>query len=137
MIHLGENTSSRIISKGITAGPLQQHLPRLGLRAPQGRRRPHPRQLRLPADRQPLRRAHRTLHREPATASAAKFEHEATTSRISEDQLFYCHAARASAQEATVLLVNGFVKDVLQQLPMEFAVEAAEAHRGEPEGSVG
>ena len=52
------------------------------------------------------------------------FEHEATTSKISEDKLFYCMQRGLSAEEATALIVNGFVKDVLQQLPMEFAVEA-------------
>ena len=59
-----------------------------------------------------------------AKNSSAVFEHEATTSKISEDMLFYCRQRGMSAEEATALVVNGFVKDVLQQLPMEFAVEA-------------
>ena len=59
-----------------------------------------------------------------AKNSSAVFEHEATTSKISEDMLFYCRQRGLSAEEAAALVVNGFVKDVLQQLPMEFAVEA-------------
>ena len=59
-----------------------------------------------------------------AKNSSAVFEHEATTSKISEDMLFYCRQRGLSQEEAVALVVNGFVKDVLQQLPMEFAVEA-------------
>ena len=65
------------------------------------------------------------------------FEHEATTSKISEDQLFYCQARGLSAEEATAVIVNGFVKDVLQHLPMEFAVEAQKLIAISLEGSVG
>jgi len=67
----------------------------------------------------------------------AKTEHEATTSKIAEDQLFYCRQRGLSAEEATALIVNGFVKDVLQQLPMEFAVEAQKLISISLEGSVG
>ena len=59
-----------------------------------------------------------------AKNSSTVFEHEATTSKISDEMLFYCRQRGLSAEEATALVVNGFVKDVLQQLPMEFAVEA-------------
>ena len=68
---------------------------------------------------------------------SAIFEHEATTSKISDDQLFYCMQRGLSAEEATALIVNGFVRDVLQQLPMEFAVEAQKLISVSLEGSVG
>jgi Fe-S cluster assembly protein SufB len=72
-----------------------------------------------------------------ARNGSAQFEHEATTTRLSDDQLFYCPAARLSQEEAVALLVNGFVKDVLQKLPMEFAVEAQKLVAISLEGSVG
>ena len=65
------------------------------------------------------------------------FEHEATTSKIGEDQLFYCQQRGLSEEEAVALIVNGFVKEVLQQLPMEFAVEAQKLITISLEGSVG
>jgi Fe-S cluster assembly protein SufB len=80
--------------------------------------------------------AHTVPYIESKNASAV-FEHEATTSKISEDQLFYCLQRGLSAEEATALIVNGFVKDVLQQLPMEFAVEAQKLISISLEGSVG
>jgi len=81
-----------------------------------------------------MRRPYGALHRieKPST----QFEHEATTSKISEDQLFYCMQRGLSAEEATALIVNGFVRDVLQQLPMEFAVEAQKLIAISLEGSV-
>ena len=72
-----------------------------------------------------------------AKNSSAQFEHEATTSKISDDQLFYCMQRGLEAEEATALIVNGFVRDVLQQLPMEFAVEAQKLIAISLEGSVG
>jgi Fe-S cluster assembly protein SufB len=72
-----------------------------------------------------------------AKNSSATFEHEATTSKISEDVLFYCIQRGLSPEEAVGLVVNGFVKDVLQQLPMEFAVEAQKLISISLEGSVG
>ena len=69
--------------------------------------------------------------------ASAVFEHEATTSKISEDQLFYCLQRGLDAEEAVALIVNGFVKDVLQTLPMEFAVEAQKLIAISLEGSVG
>jgi Fe-S cluster assembly protein SufB len=72
-----------------------------------------------------------------ANNASAVFEHEATTSKISEDQLFYCKSRGLGDEEATALIVNGFVKDVLQQLPMEFAVEAQKLIGVSLEGSVG
>jgi Fe-S cluster assembly protein SufB len=80
--------------------------------------------------------AHTVPYIEANTASAV-FEHEATTSKISEDQLFYCMQRGLTAEEGTALIVNGFVKDVLQQLPMEFAVEAQKLISISLEGSVG
>ena len=80
--------------------------------------------------------AHTVPYIEAKNASAV-FEHEATTSKISEDQLFYCLQRGLSAEEATALIVNGFVRDVLQQLPMEFAVEAQKLIAISLEGSVG
>ena len=71
-----------------------------------------------------------------AKNSSAVFEHEATTSKISEDMLFYCRQRGLSADDATALVVNGFVKDVLQHLPMEFAVEA-QTHFDQPGGKRG
>jgi Fe-S cluster assembly protein SufB len=64
-------------------------------------------------------------------------EHEATTSKVSEEQMFYCLSRGLSAEEAMALIVNGFVRDVLQQLPMEFAVEAQKLISISLEGSVG
>ena len=136
MLHLGKNTTSRIISKGIAAGHSQQHLSRTGHGAPPRHGRAQFHQLRLAADRRPVRRAHGALYRGRRIPSAV-FEHEATTSKISEDMLFYCRQRGLSAEEATALVVNGFVKDVLQQLPMEFAVEAQKLISVSLEGSVG
>jgi Fe-S cluster assembly protein SufB len=72
-----------------------------------------------------------------AKNASALFEHEATTSKISDEQLFYVMQRGLSAEEATALIVNGFVRDVLQQLPMEFAVEAQKLIAISLEGSVG
>ena len=69
--------------------------------------------------------------------ASATFEHEATTSKISDDMLFYCVQRGLSEEEAVALVVNGFVRDVLQQLPMEFAVEAQKLIAISLEGSVG
>ena len=80
--------------------------------------------------------AHTVPYIEAKNASA-QFEHEATTSKISEDQLFYCLARGIPEEEAIALIVNGFVKDVIQQLPMEFAVEAQKLIGISLEGSVG
>jgi Fe-S cluster assembly protein SufB len=72
-----------------------------------------------------------------AKNSGVTFEHEATTSKISDDMLFYCRSRGLSDEEAVALVVNGFVKDVIQQLPMEFAVEAQKLIGISLEGSVG
>jgi Fe-S cluster assembly protein SufB len=101
-----------------------QHLSRPGLGPPQGGKNARNfTQCDSPADRQSVRCAHRALHRGEERRRRS-FEHEATTSKISDDQLFYCLARGIPEEEAVALIVNGFVKDVIQQLPMEFMVEA-------------
>ena len=135
MIHLGRNTTSRIISKGISAGRSQNTYRGLvsAHRKAGGARNFTNCDSLLIGDRCG---AHTVPYIESKNASAV-FEHEATTSKISEDQLFYCQQRGLSAEDATALIVNGFVKDVLQQLPMEFAVEAQKLISISLEGSVG
>jgi Fe-S cluster assembly protein SufB len=135
MIHLGKNTTSRIISKGIAAGRSNntyRGLVSAHRRATGARNFTNCDSL--------LIGHHCGAHTVPyieAKNSSAVFEHEATTSKISEDVLFYCRQRGLSAEEATALVVNGFVKDVLQHLPMEFAVEAQKLISISLEGSVG
>jgi len=135
MIHLGKNTKSRIISKGIAAGRSDNTYRGLvsAHRKASGARNFTNCDSLLIGDKCG---AHTVPYIESKNASAV-FEHEATTSKISEDQLFYCLQRGLSAEEATALIVNGFVKDVLQQLPMEFAVEAQKLISISLEGSVG
>ena len=120
--------------QGHRGGPLEQHLsrPRLGPSQGTGARNFTNCDSLLIGEKCG---AHRALYREQE--SSAIFEHEATTSKISEDQLFDRQQRGLSAEEATALIVNGFVKDVLQQLPMEFAVEAQKLISVSLEGSVG
>jgi Fe-S cluster assembly protein SufB len=135
MIHLGKNTTSRVISKGIAAGNSQNtyrgqissHRKATG-----ARNFTNCDSLLIGNDCG----AHTVPYIEARNPST-QFEHEATTSKISEDQLFYCMQRGLSAEEATALIVNGFVRDVLQQLPMEFAVEAQKLIAVSLEGSVG
>ena len=135
MLHLGKNTTSRIISKGIAAGKSDNTYRGLvsAHRKATGARNFTNCDSLLIGDRCG---AHTVPYIE-AKNSSAVFEHEATTSKISEDMLFYCRQRGMSAEEATALVVNGFVKDVLQQLPMEFAVEAQKLISISLEGSVG
>lgn len=135
MIHLGKNTTSRIISKGISAGHSQntyRGLVSANRKAENARNFTNCDSLLIGENCG----AHTVPYIEAKTASAV-FEHEATTSKISEDQLFYCRQRGLSDEEATALIVNGFVRDVLQQLPMEFAVEAQKLIAISLEGSVG
>ena len=135
MIHLGKNTTSRIISKGIAAGRSNntyRGLVSAHRRATGARNFTNCDSL-LIGDKCG---AHTVPYIEAKNASAL-FEHEATTSKISEEMLFYCQQRGMSAEEATALVVNGFVKDVLQHLPMEFAVEAQKLISISLEGSVG
>jgi Fe-S cluster assembly protein SufB len=135
MIHLGKNTTSRIISKGIAAGRSEntyRGLVSAHRKATGARNFTNCDSLLIGNECG----AHTVPYIESKNASAV-FEHEATTSKISEDQMFYCQQRGLSEEEATALIVNGFVKDVLQQLPMEFAVEAQKLISISLEGSVG
>src|SRR5216684_5411621 len=135
MLHIGNNTSSRIISKGIAAGKSNNTYRGLvtAHRKATGARNFTACDSLLIGDKCG---AHTVPYIE-AKNSSALFEHEATTSKISEDVLFYCTQRGLSQEEAVGLVVNGFVKDVLQQLPMEFAVEAQKLISISLEGSVG
>jgi Fe-S cluster assembly protein SufB len=135
MIHLGKNTSSRIISKGISAG--QSNNTYRGQvsahrKATNARNFTQCDSLLIGNDCG----AHTVPYIEAKNATA-QFEHEATTSKISEDQLFYVMQRGIPEEEAIALIVNGFVKDVIQELPMEFAVEAQKLIGISLEGSVG
>ena len=135
MIHLGKNTSSRIISKGISAGRADQTyrgLVRMGPKAEGARNYTQCDSL-LIGDKCG---AHTIPYIETKNNSSV-VEHEATTSKISEDQLFYLRQRGISEEDAVALVVNGFCRDVLQQLPMEFAVEAQKLVGISLEGSVG
>jgi Fe-S cluster assembly protein SufB len=135
MIHLGANSSSRIISKGIAAGRSQntyRGLVSAHRKARNVRNFTNCDSL-LIGDKCG---AHTVPYIEAKNASA-HFEHEATTSRISDDTLFYCRQRGLSEEEAVALIVNGFVRDVLQQLPMEFMAETQKLIGVSLEGSVG
>jgi len=135
MIHLGRDTSSRIISKGIAAGHSNntyRGLVSAHRRAANARNFTNCDSL-LIGDKCG---AHTVPYIEAKNASAT-FEHEATTSKISDDQLFYCLSRGLSAEEAVALIVNGFVRDVLQHLPMEFMAETQKLISISLEGSVG
>jgi Fe-S cluster assembly protein SufB len=135
MVHLGRNTSSRIISKGIAAGRSDNTYRGLvsAHRKATGARNFTNCDSLLIGDKCG---AHTVPYIEAKNPSA-HFEHEATTSKISEDMLFYCMQRGLSSEESVALVVNGFVRDVLQQLPMEFAVEAQKLISISLEGSVG
>jgi Fe-S cluster assembly protein SufB len=135
MIHIGKNTRSRIISKGISAGHADQTyrgLVRIQ-RGANGARNYTQCDSLLIGDKCG---AHTIPYIESQNPSA-QVEHEATTSRIGEDQLFYCRQRGMDEEEAVALIVNGFCKEVLQTLPMEFAVEAQKLVGISLEGSVG
>ncbi len=135
MIHLGKNTSSRIISKGISAGRSNQTyrgLVSAHAKATNARNFTQCDSLLIG----PNCGAHTVPYIENNCMSAV-FEHEATTTKLGEDQLFYCRQRGLNEESATALLVNGFVRDVMQKLPMEFAVEAQKLVAISLEGSVG
>ena len=135
MIHLGKNTRSRIVSKGISAGKAQntyRGLVSVHPKAENARNHTQCDSLLIGSKCG----AHTVPYIESRCASA-KVEHEATTSKIGDDQLFYCQARGIGTEEAVALIVNGFCRDVLQQLPMEFAVEAQKLVGISLEGSVG
>ncbi|MEX0956254.1 MAG: Fe-S cluster assembly protein SufB [Rhizobiaceae bacterium] len=135
MIHLGKNTVSRIISKGISAGKSNNTYRgqvSVHRKAENARNFTNCDSLLIGNDCG----AHTVPYIEAKNASA-KLEHEATTSKISDDQLFYVMQRGVPEEEAIALIVNGFVKDVIQKLPMEFAVEAQKLIGISLEGSVG
>jgi len=135
MIHIGKNTKSTIISKGISAGKAQntyRGLVKVGKGAEKARNYTQCDSL-LVGDKCG---AHTFPYVEVKTPSA-QVEHEATTSKISEDQLFFCQQRGLSAEDAVSMIVNGFCKEVFKELPMEFAVEAQALLGISLEGSVG
>jgi len=135
MVHLGPNTRSRIISKGVSAGRSVNTYRGLVSAHPKAKGARNFTQcdsLLIGKDC-----AAHTVPYIEARNGSAQFEHEATTTRLSEDQLFYAMQRGLSQEEAVALLVGGFVRDVLQQLPMEFAVEAQKLVAISLEGSVG
>ena len=135
MIHLGNNTKSRIISKGISAGKAQntyRGLVKVMKNAKNSRNYTQCDSL-LIGDKCG---AHTVPYIENKNFKS-KIEHEATTSKISDDQLFYCRQRGISEEDAVALIVNGFCKQVLQELPMEFALEAQQLVGISLEGSVG
>ena len=135
MIHLGRNTRSRIVSKGVSAGRGEQTyrgLVRIARKAEGARNYTQCDSL-LIGD---TCGAHTVPYIESGNRSAI-VEHEATTSRISEDQLFYCRQRGIGEEEAVALVVNGFCREVMQHLPMEFAIEAQKLVGISLEGSVG
>ena len=135
MIHLGKNTRSRIISKGISAGKAQntyRGLVSVHPKAVNARNYTQCDSLLIGGECG----AHTVPYIEARNPSA-RIEHEATTSKIADDQLFYCRQRGIDQEEAVALIVNGFCKEVLQQLPMEFAVEAQKLVGISLEGSVG
>lgn len=135
MIHIGRNTRSRIVSKGISAGRSQNSyrgLVKVGAKADNARNYSQCDSL-LIGDKCG---AH-TFPRIDCRNSTAVLEHEATTSKISEEQLFYCNQRGLATEEAVGLIVNGYAKEVLAKLPMEFAIEAQKLLSISLEGSVG
>lgn len=135
MIHLGKNTKSTIISKGISAGKSQNSyrgLVQISPRAENARNFSQCDSLLMGN----ACGAHTFPYIENKNASA-KIEHEATTSKIGEDQIFYCNQRGIDTEKAIALIVNGFSKEVLNKLPMEFAVEAQKLLEISLEGSVG
>ena len=135
MIHMGRNTKSRIVSKGIAAGrsdSTYRGLVRIQPKAEGARNHTQCDSLLIGAECG----AHTVPYIESRNPTA-RVEHEATTSKISEDQLFYCRQRGIDEEDAVALIVNGFCREVLQELPMEFAVEAQKLVAISLEGSVG
>jgi len=135
MIHLGKNTSSKIIAKGISAGKSQstyRGLVKVMPNAEGSRNYTQCDSLLIGKECG----AH-TIPYIESRNKTARIEHEATTSKIADDQLFYCRQRGISVEDAVALIVNGFCRDVMQELPMEFAVEAQKLVGISLEGSVG
>ena len=135
MIHLGRNTRSTVVSKGISAGNGEQTyrgLVRISQRAAGARNHTQCDSL-LIGDRS----AAHTIPYIEVKNPTAQMEHEATTSKIGDDQLFYCRSRGLSEEDAVSMIVNGFCKEVFRELPMEFAVEAQKLLSISLEGAVG
>jgi len=135
MVHIGKNTRSRIISKGISAGESNNSyrgLVKIGARAEGARNFSQCDSMLVGAKCGANTFPYIQVHN-----NTAKVEHEATTSKIGEDQLFYLAQRGIGAEEAVSMIINGFCRDVFQQLPMEFAVEATKLLGLKLEGSVG
>jgi Fe-S cluster assembly protein SufB len=135
MIHIGRNTRSRIVSKGISAGRSNNSyrgLVKIGPKAEGARNNSQCDSMLIGSDC-----GANTFPYLQVQNPSAKVEHEATTSKIGEDQLFYFASRGVGAEEAVSMIINGFCKDVFQQLPMEFAVEATKLLGLKLEGSVG
>ena len=135
MIHIGRNTRSTIVSKGISAGLSENSyrgLVKVGQRADNARNYSQCDSLLLGSRCGAHTFPYMDIHNETAIV-----EHEATTSKISEDQLFYCNQRGINTEDAVGLIVNGYAKEVLNKLPMEFAVEAQKLLSVSLEGSVG
>jgi Fe-S cluster assembly protein SufB len=135
MTHIGRNTSSTIISKGISTGQAQNTYRGLVkvLRSAEGARNFTQCDSLLIGDRCG---AH-TMPTVEVKNPTAQVEHEAYTSKISEDQLFYCRQRGISAEDAVSMIVHGFCRDVFKELPMEYVVEARNLLSLKLEGSVG
>jgi Fe-S cluster assembly protein SufB len=135
MIHLGKNTKSRIISKGISAGKSSntyRGLVSFHKKAKNAKNFTQCDSLLVGSECKA-----NTIPLTENSSNSSSIEHEATTSKISDEQLFYCMQRGLDAEEAQSLIVNGFCKEVLQKLPMEFAVEAQKLVSISLEGSVG
>jgi Fe-S cluster assembly protein SufB len=135
MLHIGKNTKSTIVSKGISAGHGQNSyrgLVKVAAGAENARNYTQCDSLLMGQ----LCGAHTFPYMEVKNPSAI-VEHEATTSKISDDQMFYCRSRGISQEDAVNMIVNGFCKDVFKELPMEFAVEAQRLLAVTLEGAVG
>jgi Fe-S cluster assembly protein SufB len=135
MIHIGRNTRSTIVSKGISAGHgsnAYRGLVRIGPRAENARNHTQCDSLLIGS-----RSAAHTFPYIEVRNPSAKMEHEATTSKIGDDQLFYCRSRGLSEEDAVSMIVNGFCKEVFRELPMEFAAEANKLLSVSLEGAVG
>ena len=135
MIHLGKNTKSRIVSKGISAGKSQNSyrgLVHIAKDTGNARNFSQCDSLLLSSECG----AHTFPYMNSQNPSAV-IEHEATTSKINEEQLFYCNQRGIPTEDAVALIINGYAKEVLNKLPMEFAVEAQKLLSISLEGSVG
>ena len=135
MIHLGKNTKSKIISKGISAGNadnMYRGLVEIKNKAINSRNYTQCDSLLMGN-----KCGAHTIPYIKNNNATSTIEHEATTTKINEDQLYYCNQRGLDQEEAVSLIVNGFCKEVLQQLPMEFAVEAQKLVAISLEGSVG